>query len=174
MTALKKFKFPILLGLVYLILMFWLPNTSKRSISVAIEYAKEMVLIMPAVFVLMGLIEVWIPKDRIQKWLGKSSGTKGILISFFMGTLPTGPLYVAFPLTASLLKKGASITNMVVFLGSWAALKVPQLLVEIKFLGGAFTLLRFVLTFAIIVIIGISMEVLLKKDSDKIWIKNII
>ncbi len=170
MTSLNKFKFPIFLGVVYLILIFWLPNAAERSISVAIDYAKEMALIMPAVFVLMGLMEVWIPKDKIQKWLGKSSGIKGILISFFMGTLPTGPLYVAFPLTASLLKKGASITNMVVFLGSWAALKVPQLLLEIKFLGSSFTLLRFILTFTAIVLIGIVMELFLKKNTDKVWL----
>lgn len=172
MTQLKKFKVPIFLGFIYIILMFWLPNTAEESISVAIDYAKEMVLIIPAVFVLMGLMEVWLPKDKIQKWLGISSGIKGIFFSFLMGTLPTGPLYVAFPLTASLLKKGASITNMVIFLGSWAALKIPQLLVEIKFLGGSFTLLRFVLTFVIIVIIGMIMEVFLKKNSDKIWLEN--
>jgi hypothetical protein len=38
-------------------------------------------------------------------------------------------------MAASLIRKGASITNMVLFLGSWAALKIPQLMVEIKFLG---------------------------------------
>jgi uncharacterized membrane protein YraQ (UPF0718 family) len=170
MTTWKIFKFPIFLGLVYIILIFWLPNTAEKSISVAIDYAKEMFFIMPAVFVLMGLMEVWLPKDKIQKWLGTSSGMKGIFISFLMGTLPTGPLYVAFPLTASLLKKGASINNMVIFLGSWAALKIPQLMVEIKFLGGSFVLLRFVLTFAVIVIIGVLMELFMKKDSDKIWL----
>jgi len=165
MNIIKKFKAPIIIGFIYLVLAFWLPDTAGKSISVAIDYAKEMVFIIPPVFILMGLLEVWIPKDKIQQWLGSSSGLKGILISFFMGTLPTGPLYVAFPLTASLLKKGASITNMVIFLGSWAALKIPQLLVEIKFLGGLFTLLRFVLTFTVIVIIGIFMEVLLKKKT---------
>ncbi|NSW90572.1 MAG: hypothetical protein HPY74_07820 [Firmicutes bacterium] len=48
-----------------------------------------------------------------------------------LGTLPTGPLYVAFPMVGSLLRKGARISNMVIFLGSWAALKIPQLMVEI-------------------------------------------
>ena len=154
-------------------LAFWLSDTAERSFFVVIDYAKEMVFIIPPVFILMGLLEVWIPKDKIQQWLGSSSGLKGILISFLMGTLPTGPLYVAFPMTAALLKKGASISNMVIFLGSWAALKIPQLLVEIKFLGGAFTLLRFVLTLTVVVVIGLIMQVLLKESHDKAWLENV-
>lgn len=168
MTTLKQFRTPILLGIIYLILMVWLPGIAQRTIAVTISYAKEMAIIMPAVFVLMGLIEVWIPGDKIQKWLGVSSSVKGVLISFLMGTLPTGPLYVAFPLAASLLKKGASITNTVIFLGSWAALKIPQLLVEIKFLGGAFTIVRFVLTLVVIIVMGVIMNILLKKDLENI------
>jgi uncharacterized membrane protein YraQ (UPF0718 family) len=50
------------------------------------------------------------------------------------------------------------MSNIVIFLGSWAALKIPQLLVEMKFLGFSFTILRFVLTFTSIVIIGSFME----------------
>ena len=168
MTTLKQFRTPALLAIVYLILMVWIPGTGQRVVATTISYAKEMALIMPAVFILIGLIEVWIPGDKIQKWLGASSGIKGVFISFLMGTLPTGPLYLAFPLAASLLKKGASITNIVIFLGSWAALKIPQLLVEIKFLGGAFTIVRFVLTLIVIIIMGIIMNILLKKDLEAI------
>jgi len=173
LNIIKKFKAPIIIGIIYLALAFWLPDIAERSFSVAIDYAKEMVFIIPPVFILMGLLEVWIPKDKIQQWIGSSSGLKGILISFLMGTLPTGPLYVAFPMTATLLKKGASIPNMVIFLGSWAALKIPQLLVEIKFLGGAFTLLRFVLTLTVVIGIGIIMEGLLKKSHDKAWLDDV-
>lgn len=167
-TLIKNFKLPLFIGIIYIILMLWLPNTAERSFAIALDYSKEMMLIIPAIFVLMGLLEVWIPKDKILKWLGINSGTKGIIFSFLMGTLPTGPLYVAFPLTASLLKKGASITNMVIFLGSWAALKIPQLLMEIKFLGVAFTLLRFILTSIMIIVIGLIMEILLKKNRNNI------
>ncbi len=166
MNIIKKLKAPLTMTFIYLGIAFWLPDTAGKSISVVIDYAQEMIFIIPPVFILMGLLEVWIPKDKIQQWLGSNSGLKGILISFFMGTLPTGPLYVAFPLTASLLKKGASITNMVIFLGSWAALKIPQLLVEMKFLGGLFTLLRFILTLIVIIIIGLIMELFLKRIPD--------
>jgi uncharacterized membrane protein YraQ (UPF0718 family) len=151
-------------------LAIFAPATAGRSAWVTWDYFKEMALIMPPVFLLMGLMEVWVPKDKIQKWLGSGSGIKGGLISLALGTLPTGPLYVAFPMTATLLRKGASIINMVIFLGSWAALKIPQLMVEIKFLGISFTGVRFVFTLTALVLMGFIMETILGRKSVMGWL----
>jgi uncharacterized membrane protein YraQ (UPF0718 family) len=172
MDMIKKFKFPIIITMVFVALAIWLPDTARRSSLVTMDYLKEMILIMPPVFILMGLMEVWIPKDRIQKWLGSGSGIKGAGLSFALGTLPTGPLYVAFPMAGSLMRKGARISNIVIFLGSWAALKIPQLMVEIKFLGIAFTSLRFVLTLAALILVGMLMESLLRSNPDKAWLET--
>ncbi len=170
METIKKFKFPILVGFAFVVLAVIAPVTAARSTGVTWDYFKEMALIMPPVFILMGLMEVWVPKDKIQKWLGNGSGIKGGLISLALGTLPTGPLYVAFPMTATLLRKGASITNMVIFLGSWGALKIPQLMVEIKFLGLPFTGLRFVVTLTALVIMGFIMETILGRKTGMGWL----
>lgn len=172
MEIIKKFKFPIIIAFVFIGLVIWIPDTARRSSLVTMDYLKEMILIMPPVFILMGLMEAWIPKDKIQKWLGGGSGIKGAALSFALGTLPTGPLYVAFPMAGSLLRKGARISNMVIFIGSWAALKIPQLMVEIKFLGIAFTSLRFVLTLSALVLVGLLMEFLLRIKPDKTWLEN--
>ena len=172
MKTIKKFAASILILIVFIGLAIWNPDTAVRSSLVTWNYFKEMALIMPPVFILMGLMEVWIPKDKIQKWLGSGSGIKGAGIAFALGTLPTGPLYVAFPMTATLIRKGASITNMVIFLGSWAALKIPQLMVEIKFLGISFTLLRFGLTLLALVLVGFLMEIILRRHPDKTWLER--
>ncbi|MGC9384960.1 MAG: permease [Kosmotogaceae bacterium] len=163
---LNRFKTPLVLLAVFIILAIWYPTTFEKSLDVVKNYSTEILLIMPPVFVLMGLIEDWIPKEKIKKLLGKKSGLKGITLSFFLGTLPTGPLYAAFPLASSLLNKWARMSNIVIFLGSWAALKIPQLLVEMKFLGLGFTILRFVLTFLSIVIIGLFMEYIFQSKPE--------
>jgi len=173
MKSLKKFILPFLIALIFVGLAIWIPDTAARSLKVTWDYFIEMAAILPAVFILMGLMEIWIPKDKIQKWLGNGSGIKGAAISVALGTLPTGPLYVAFPMTATLIRKGASITNMVIFLGSWAALKIPQLMVEIKFLGIEFALLRFALTLGALLLVGLLMEVILRKKPDKKWIERL-
>ncbi len=168
--TLKKFAIIIILSLVFIAMAIWLPDIAKRSSIVAWDYFKEMIIIMPPVFILMGLMEAWVPKDKIQKWLGNRSGIKGMAISFALGTLPTGPLYVAFPMASSLLKSGARVSNMIIFLGSWAALKIPQLIVEIKFLGIEFTSLRFILTIIALVLVGKLMEFLLRRKPDKEYV----
>lgn len=170
MKIIKKFAAPILILIAFIGLAIRTPDTAARSALVTWDYFKEMALIIPPVFILMGLMEVWIPKEKIQKWLGSGSGIKGAGIALALGTLPTGPLYVAFPMTSTLIRKGASITNMVVFLGAWAALKIPQLMVEIEFLGLSFTLLRFGLTLLALVLIGLMMEFILRKYPDKNWL----
>lgn len=162
---LKDFKYPLILAVIMLLLTFFRQDTAADSFSVMMNYTKEILLIMPPVFILMGLMEVWMPKDRIEGLLGRESGIKGALLSFALGTLPTGPLYAAFPLTASLIKKGASYFNMVIFLGTWAALKVPQLIVEIKFLGIPFTVSRFILTLAGLTAAGIVIQFLMDKNT---------
>jgi uncharacterized membrane protein YraQ (UPF0718 family) len=165
--SVKKFLPPAAVGLVYVGLFIWQPDSARQSSGVLWDYFTEMILILPPVFVLMGLMDVWIPKKKIQKWLGKDSGLKGGFLSVVLGTLPTGPLYVAFPMAAALIRKGASITNIVLFLGSWAALKIPQLMVEIKFLGLSFAAARFVLTLAALTVTGLIMKSLLDKLPDK-------
>jgi len=74
---------------------------------------------------MMGLFTVWISKETVVKYLGKTSGTKGILLALLFGATPTGPLYVVFPLAAALREKGAGLTNIVVFLTAWVCIKLP-------------------------------------------------
>ncbi|HKL60048.1 MAG TPA: permease [Sphaerochaeta sp.] len=171
-NILKRFKLPLGVALVYIALFIFAPSTAQSSSRVTWEYFLEMVFILPPVFILMGLMEVWLPKDKIQKWLGNDSGIRGGIFSLALGTLPTGPLYVAFPLAASLLHKGASVTNVVIFLGSWAALKIPQLMVEVKFLGWGFALTRFILTTIALVIMGLVMKLALRTFPDKKWLEE--
>lgn len=136
-----------------LIWLFW-PAQAAPVMRNTWDYLVEMVVILIPVAVLMGLFEVWVPKQLIGKYLGRESGWKGIALSFLFGTAPTGPLYAAFPIAGMLLQKGASPLNLVVFLNTWAAIKIPQLLVETKFLGANFMLVRLALTVPSAVLMG--------------------
>ncbi|WP_241423576.1 permease [Candidatus Contubernalis alkaliaceticus] len=152
---------------IFLFIHFLYPPQSVEVYSISLNYLKEMALIIPPVFILMGLFEVWVPKTFIQKYMGKEAGFKGAALAFVFGTIPTGPVYIAFPIAAGMLKKGARIMNINIFLGTWAAAKLPQLLIELKFLGPAFTALRFALTVISVVIIGFLVETLMLKKENQ-------
>lgn len=133
-------------------------DKSGPVLSVSKNYFLELMMILPAVMIIIGLFSVWIPKEMVVKYMGKTSGTKGIFLSIALGMLPTGPLYIAFPMAIALLKKGAKISNIIIFISAWACIKLPQELVEIQFLGIEFTLLRLALTIIFVIIMGIIIE----------------
>ena len=149
-------------------LIFWIiilavfrmifPGRLGSALDMSLRYAKEIVLIFPAVLVIMGLADVWVPTSIVKKYLGQEAGLRGKFLAVFLGTLPTGPMYIAFPIAAELLRKRASLSNVIIFLGVWASLKIPQLGIEIQFIGLKFSVLRFIFTLISIVIIGLIME----------------
>ena len=146
------------ISIVTLILLYIFPDKKEPVLSTSWNFFIEMMLILPAVMVMLGLFAVWVPKDIVVRYLGKASGVKGIFLAIILGALPTGPLYIAFPIASALLKKGAKISNIVFFLSAWACIKVPQEMVELQFLGVRFTLSRLSLTVIFVVIMGIFIE----------------
>jgi len=154
----KSYGIVLIVILMFTAILFYFPQSKDKVIGYSTTYFLEMLLILPAVMILMGLFSVWISKEMVIKYLGKHSGIKGALIAVFLGSLPTGPLYIAFPIAASLIKKGASISNTIVFLSAWACLKIPQELVEIQFLGFKFMALRWILTVVLVIGMGFLIE----------------
>lgn len=154
----------ILLGAIILITVLvsiFVPDKSLIIRQTSFDYFKQMAMIFPAILLLMGLFNVWVSKDFVMAHLGKKAGVKGIAISFILGALPTGPIFVAFPMAQALLKKGASYTNIVIFLSAWACIKIPQELVEMQFLGIKFMLARLGLTIVFITLMGIIIDKLM-------------
>ncbi|WP_427339096.1 permease [Caloranaerobacter sp. DY30410] len=165
LAKIKKNKLLTLVILIYLVL--FLINTDKAILSVknSMYYVKEMLEIMPAIFVITALIEKNVPKKLILNSLGENSGIKGIVLSFILGSFSAGPIYAAFPVCRTLIKKGASISNIVIILSSWAVIKVPMLLNEAKFLGIKFMFLRWILTIISILCMSYLVSLFVKYDN---------
>ena len=157
--------FPVTVVAAYLLLFIFRPSIGVDSLKNSVYYIKEMLMIMPVIIVLTALLDAWVPKEQIMRYLGKSAGFKGAVFSLLLGSISAGPIYAAFPLCVMLHKKGASLRNLVVILSAWAVIKVPMLLNEMKFLGFRFMAVRWVLTvLAILIFSWITAK--LVKDSD--------
>ncbi len=156
----------LLLGLAAanIAIFFFNPEKALSVIFISKDYILEMLSILPPILILIGLFDVWVPKSFIEKAMGKASRLKGILFSILVGTAAMGPLYVAFPLGRSLLRKGASLFNVSIFLCVWASIKIPMILFEIKFLGADFAGLRLALTIPSIIVISWILNFILKGE----------
>ena len=162
---LKENLFTAIIIIAYVLIFILKPETGMTAVGNSGYYLKEMLMIMPVIFVLTALLDVWVPKETIMKYLGKQSKFKGTILSFLLGGISAGPIYAAFPVCIMLHKKGASIKNIVIILSSWAVIKIPMLLNEIKFLGIEFMVVRWILTVIGIVIFSwITSKIV--KDED--------
>ncbi len=159
----------VIMAVIVVLIVFeiFFPGKFITAINMSGRYGKEMISIFPAVLLIMGLADVWMPASLVKKYLGEESGIRGKVLAVFLGTLPAGPMYVAFPLAAELLRKKASISNIIIFLGVWASMKIPQIGVEIKFIGLKFAFLRFIFTLFSVVIIGIIIERAMDRENIK-------
>jgi uncharacterized membrane protein YraQ (UPF0718 family) len=113
-----------------------------KALSISAHSFKEMLFVIPPVFVLLGLLDVWVPKETMIKYMGEGSGLKGILLSILIGSAAAGPLYGAFPVAAVFMKKGVKFMNVLIFLGAWSTTKIPMFLFEVASLGVNFAVTR--------------------------------
>ncbi len=151
----KSFIFSSLVILGFILTLIWVPEKSSLILQTSFDYFKQMAMVFPAILILMGLFTVWVSKEFVMSHLGESSGIKGIAVAFFLGAIPTGPIFIAFPMAQALHKKGASYTNIVIFLSAWACIKIPQELMELQFMGAKFMLARLGMTIIFITIMGL-------------------
>ncbi|WP_425544795.1 permease [Clostridium subterminale] len=124
----------------------------------------QMLSVLPPIMILLGLIDVWVPREALMKYMGKDSGFTGVLIAILIGSIAAGPMYAAFPFTAMLLKKGVKFSNIIIFMNAWCVTKISTLLFEISAIGYVFTLSRLMINVPGVIIMGYLVERLMKKD----------
>jgi uncharacterized membrane protein YraQ (UPF0718 family) len=113
----------------------------------------------------MGLFNVFVSRETVVKYLGSSAGIKSLVLGLGLGTLPTGPLYIAFPIASSLRRKGARPASVLLFLFSWSCIKLPQELAELRFMGYEFMLVRLGATLALTVPTALILERILNRKT---------
>lgn len=145
-------------------LLSWEPG--KEILDGFGRFAGEMILVLPLVFILIGLVDVWVPRRRVEEMLGDESGLRGMFLVILLAFFNAGPLYAAFPIATILRKKGCSLRNIFVFLGAFAAMKIPMVSFEIGFMGLKFSMLRLAFTLPVFIAVGILMERLLGKGYE--------
>lgn len=167
---LKRYSFFIILLIANGILLFLYPELGRKSLQITWKNMLEMLSVIPPIFVLLGLLDVWVQKETMIRYMGESSGFLGIAIAFLLGSAAAGPLYAAFPIAGVLLKKGSKLSNVLIFIGAWSTTKIPMLLFEASAMGWKFMVTRFIIDIPGIAIIAYATEKLMtKSEKDMIY-----
>jgi len=151
-------------------------QVGMKAINIAIYQFGQMLLVIPPVFLLLGLLDVWVPRETMIKYMGEDSGLKGIILSILIGAAAAGPLYGAFPVAAVFVKKGVKFSNILIFIGAWSTVKIPMFLFEMTALGAKFAITRLLVDIpGIIIIAYILSNMISKQDVEKIYenVRNI-
>ena len=126
--------------------------------------ARSFLRIIPIVLIIIiviGLLLGFVPPNEISRIVGEQAGFGGVLLIALLGAILHIPALISFPLAASLLKSGASITAVAALITTLTMIGVVTLPLEIKELGKKIALLRNGISFIIAIIIALIMGAIL-------------
>lgn len=129
-----------------------------------VAYLLTMGKILPCAFILIGLFEVWIPRERVEPHLGYQGGVRGYILAIVLAGTMAGGLLVALPVSSALYHKGARLSVIFTFLGASAVVRIPMTLFEVSFLGAEFTAVRWLVSVPLIIISSLFLEKYLSKE----------
>jgi uncharacterized membrane protein YraQ (UPF0718 family) len=121
-----------------------------------------------AAFLVAGLTQALVTQEFVQRWLGVSSGWRGILLACVGGALMPGGPYVYYPIAAVLLRSGASLGVLVAFVTAKNLWSVSRLPLEFALLGPYLTLIRFAATLVVPPLLGLLAEALFGRKANAI------
>ncbi len=161
---LKRYRVFLLLVAVNIAVVFIWPEIGMKSLELTRVNLIDMLAVIPPIFILLGLLDVWVKRETMVRFMGQGSGIIGVLLAFFIGSAAAGPLYGAFPVAGVLLRKGSKLSNVFIMIGAWSTTKVPLLLFEASALGIKFTVIRLLLDVIGIAGIAYFTERILSQD----------
>lgn len=154
----RRYALVVAIALLFMAFLSFFPLYQHKTVGMLLFQAETMLLVIPPIFILLGLFDVWVPREQMMRFMGPGSGAKGVLLAFLFGSFAAGPLYGAFPVAAVLMKKGASFSNILIFIGAWSTTKIPMLLFESAALGPRFALARLAIDLVGIVLIAAAIK----------------
>lgn len=117
-----------------------------------LAFLRDMLRVLPCVFVLIGLFDVWVKRATVEKHLGHGAGALSYVWALLLAGTAVGGLHVAFPIAHALHTKGARLGVVLAYLAGAAICRVPMTLFEASCLGWRFTLIRFAVSLPLVVV----------------------
>jgi len=135
----------------------WFKSNAKTRQALKIA-GKQFINVAPfliSVFVLIGILEVFVSEETITALMGSGNGLFSLLFAAAIGGVMAGPPAASYPMAEFLLKQHATMAATATFLIAWVAVGTISLPVEIKLLGPRFAWTRWSLTLVFSIVVGL-------------------
>lgn len=136
-------------GFLYVVVLIFLVASfvkDRQKTRLALKKAWKSLLknliMMMGMMILMGVVFVLVHPDTIGKLFGKDSGIYGVLIGLGIGSVSFIPSFIAFPLGAELIEKGAGYPQVAAFISSLMGVGIISLGMEVEYFGRKAAILR--------------------------------
>ncbi|OPX91257.1 MAG: hypothetical protein A4E53_00723 [Pelotomaculum sp. PtaB.Bin104] len=126
--------FTIILYILALGLLIFSFIKDKKKTKMALKKAwKAFENILPqflSILIIIGILLAVLSPETISKMVGRQSGWIGMVIASVIGSITLIPGFVAFPLASALLKSGAGIMQIAVFISTLMMVGIVTVPVE--------------------------------------------
>lgn len=133
----------------------------KAGLSIGINFLsfiQHMGLMLPPVFILLSLFEVWVKKETVEKHLGDNSGAKSYFYMIILASTMVGGIIVSLPVAITLASKGAKSSYIYTFIFASSICRIPMTFFESSFMGIKFSIIRLIVSIPLVIILSMMIE----------------
>lgn len=120
--------------------------------SIFLSFFIQMIRILPCVFILIGLFDVWVRTETVEKYLGRESGFLSYIWAILLAGTSVGGMHVSLPVAHALIVKKARLGVVLAFISCAGICRILMTLFEASFLGWPFTLVRFAVSLPLVIL----------------------
>jgi uncharacterized membrane protein YraQ (UPF0718 family) len=149
-----------LLAVIFLMVSY---KRDKKKTKMALKKAwKSFENILPQILTILaflGMVLALLSPDVISHLLGQKAGWQGMIIASIIGSITLMPAFIAFPIAALLLKNGAGLVQLAVFVSTLTMVGIVTLPLEMKYFGKKISIMRntfaYLFSFMVALVIGV-------------------
>ena len=129
-------------------------TATGKALKVGYRSFMNVAALFAAVFLLIGLFQVFVSTELVQKVVGEGAGGFAPLVGAVLGGIAAGPPVAIYPVSKFLVDHQASVAAIAALITAWVSVGTVSLPAEMKILGRRFALSRWVLALAFSILIG--------------------
>ena len=121
--------------------------------------------LVPAI-IIAGLLQVLVPQEAVQRYFGRDSGVRALLVASAAGVLTPGGPMVTVPFMVALANSGAAMPPLVAYMTSWSLFGMQRIIAwEAPLMGWRFVVVRVVPSLAFPVLAGWLVKVFYQDEA---------